>query len=271
MFASSYPRAKDFPPVNRCIYCGGIGDLTKEHVVPLGIAGNSLVLERASCRACAKITGGIEGAVLEGALGILREKFSSPTRHKSRRTGMSRRNLARLDEHGEWVGIGTVDVPVEQLPAICIFPQLNAPRIFAPPDAGAGWTGEFWLWQEHVETPAPIASSTDGASIHVGKVNPELFARFLAKIAHGYAVAYLGVDGFTPFLPGLILDDSSDPFLYVGGYSEPPADPAALHQFEQGHAVLGGTKYALVRIRLFASLGAPEYVVVAGTYNYCCD
>lgn len=271
MFASSYPRTKEFPPVDRCIYCGGTADLTKEHVVPLGIAGHSMILERASCRACAKITGGIEGSVLEGSLGILREKFSSPTRHRSRRTGMSRRNLARLDDNGEWVGAGTLEVPVDQLPAICIFPQLNAPRIFAPPEADGGWSGTFWLWQEHVAVPSPIAPKTDGASIHIGKVNPQLFARFLAKIAHGYAVAYLGVDGFAPFLPEVILDESSDPFLYVGGYSEPPANEAALHSVEHGYAVLGGTKFVLVRIRLFASLGAPEYVVVAGTYCTCCE
>lgn len=271
MFASSYPRTKESPPINRCIYCGATSDLEKEHVVPLGIAGHSMVLERASCRACAKITGGIEGAVLEGALGILREKFSSPTRHKTRRKGVSRRTLARRDEHGEWVGAGTLDVPVDQLPAICIFPQLNAPRIFAPPEAADGWTGEFWLWQEHVAVPAPIASATDGASIHVGKVNPELFARFLAKIAHGYAVAYLGVDGFTPFLLEAILSESSDPFLYVGGFSEPPANEHALHFLQHGHAVLGDTTLVLVRIRLFASLGAPEYVVVAGKYNFCCE
>jgi hypothetical protein len=271
MFASSYPRMKEFPPIDRCIYCVATRDLTKEHVLPLGIAGHSMVLERASCRACAKITGGIEGAVLEGALGILREKFGSPSRHKSRRTGISRRTLARRDEQGEWVGAGTLDVPVEQLPAICVFPLLNAPRIFAPPEAAGGWTGNFWLWQDHVAVPAPISSATGGASIHIGKVNPQLFARFLAKIAHGYAVAYLGVDGFTPFLPNVILDESSDPFLYVGGFSEPPANEAALHFVEQGHAVLGDTKFALVRVRLFASLGAPEYVVVAGTYNVCCE
>lgn len=228
MFASSYPRTKEFPPVDRCIYCGATDDLTKEHVVPLGIAGHSMILERASCRACAKITGGIEGAVLEGSLGILREKFSSPTRHKSRRTGISRRTLAIRDEHGQWVGTGTLDVPVAQLPAICMFPQLNAPRIFAAPDAADGWTGTFWLWQEHVPVPAPIASSTSGAGIHIGKVNPQLFARFLAKIAHGYAVAYLGVDGFTPFLPEVILSESSDPFLYVGGFSE-AAEPCRPH------------------------------------------
>lgn len=95
-------------------------------------------------------------------------------------------------------------------------------------------------------------------------VNPTLFARFLAKITHGYAVAHLGMDGFRPYLPPIILMDTEDPFRYVGGYSEPPPNSEALHQVTQGYAELNGTKFVLIRMRLFALLGAPEYLVVAG-------
>src|SRR4051794_18019482 len=37
------------------------------------------------------------------------------------------------------------------------------------------------------------------------KFSPDIFCRFIAKIGHGAAVAELGLDAFTPFLPDVIL------------------------------------------------------------------
>ena len=49
----SAAKARVFPPVGRCIYCGGDGGgtLTKEHIFPAGLGGG-LVLPRASCTSC---------------------------------------------------------------------------------------------------------------------------------------------------------------------------------------------------------------------------
>src|SRR5262245_11922729 len=50
------------PPINYCIYCDVSGQdtsLTDEHVVPYALNGD-IVLQSASCEACAKITSGIE-------------------------------------------------------------------------------------------------------------------------------------------------------------------------------------------------------------------
>lgn len=264
MFADSYPRLKQFSPIECCMYCRSTADLTKEHVVPLGIAGHSMVLERASCRDCARRTSQLESAVLEGGLRILRQKYNSPTRHKNRRKGLIKTHLARSNEDGEWVHQENIVVGIDQIPAVCVLPELNAPRIFASADASPGWTGSFWFWQEEMALPTLNSSIAGRGGLHVAEVNPTLFARFLAKIAHGYAVAHLGMDGFRPYLPPVILRDTEDPFRYVGGYLEPPPNPGALHQVTQGYAEINGAKYVLVRIRLFALLGAPEYVVVAG-------
>ena len=52
-------QSRRYAPVGRCIYCGAFSNaLTKEHIIPFGLAGNALVLPKASCQTCAAITGG---------------------------------------------------------------------------------------------------------------------------------------------------------------------------------------------------------------------
>ena len=92
-------------------------------------------------------------------------------------------------------------------------------------------------------------------------LDTDALCRVLAKIAHSYAVAELGLGGFTPLLREFIRGEGGDRFRYVGGEFKPGAPGAGLHEigFEQGV-----TGYLVVRIRLFASLGAPVYRVVVG-------
>jgi len=51
--------------VRRCIYCGSSDSLQKEHVIPLALQGH-FVLDHASCRRCAVITGRMEQEMLRG-------------------------------------------------------------------------------------------------------------------------------------------------------------------------------------------------------------
>jgi len=51
--------------IGECVYCGAKENLANEHIVPLALGGN-LVLQNASCRSCAKITGKFEQRVLRG-------------------------------------------------------------------------------------------------------------------------------------------------------------------------------------------------------------
>src|ERR1700693_5445244 len=62
-----------YEAVGRCIYCSSLGDpdLHDEHIIPDAIGGRYL-LPKASCLACATITGAFEGRVISGLYGDAR-------------------------------------------------------------------------------------------------------------------------------------------------------------------------------------------------------
>ena len=72
-----------YKPHGRCIYCGTIDALQREHIIPFGLSG-SAVLPKASCRRCAEITGRFENDVLRGPLWAVRvyRKLRSRRKHK---------------------------------------------------------------------------------------------------------------------------------------------------------------------------------------------
>jgi hypothetical protein len=49
----SAAKARRFDPAGHCIYCGGDGKLTKEHIYTQGLSGG-LILPDASCATCQK-------------------------------------------------------------------------------------------------------------------------------------------------------------------------------------------------------------------------
>lgn len=263
----TYPPPKPQKTLGVCIYCGDTNDLTDEHVVPFGLAKNSLVLPKASCKACAALTSLVEMGFLREGLGILREKFGAPTRRGKRRTGLASRWLVERAEDGVITPNGQLsEFRIRDLPAMCMMPVLNPAREVVAPGHRNGWTGQFWIWREDVNLPAALRP---GKALHIGKINPAQFARLLAKIAHGVAVAELGLNAFRPFLRDVILKDDVDPFQYVGGAGIPDPAEGVLHAWEQGfaeaeHAGKSDARYVIVLIRLFACLGAPQYLVVAG-------
>ena len=92
-----------------------------------------------------------------------------------------------------------------------------------------------------------------------------MFGRMLAKIAHSYAVAELGLTGFTPLLLDIIKDPDT-PFMghLVGGGFESGEQPRDdLHEISIDPLFL--PRRVVVQIRLFVTSGLPTYWVVAGT------
>jgi hypothetical protein len=81
------PKEHVYRPIWFFIYCsdGRIKETTKgklgaEHIIPFGL-GSVMILPRASCKKCGKITGKIEESCLRMMLGPTRIRMSLPTRN----------------------------------------------------------------------------------------------------------------------------------------------------------------------------------------------
>jgi hypothetical protein len=101
-----------------------------------------------------------------------------------------------------------------------------------------------------------------------GGISAETFARLLAKIAHAYAVAQFGLDGFIPCLPRSVIGDPpyTDLIRYVGSSMVQEGKAKERHQiWTSCREDVHGNELLVVYVRLFGDLGMPSHYVVVGT------
>jgi len=117
----------------------------------------------------------------------------------------------------------------------------------------------------HVHLQA-LSESLGVAEIQpIGTFSAPEFFRMLAKIAHAFAVAELGLDSFTPYLIPIIVEgDTSNCAQYIGGlqYEEPLG--AELHELSFDSHTCDKPEIVSVKIRLLAPLQTPTYYVAVG-------
>jgi hypothetical protein len=249
-----------FDPVGKCIYCGDSAPpLTREHIIPSGLGGLDFLPE-ASCTICAKETGRVEQFCLRTMLWPIRNSLGlrSKYRHKDR----PERFPVDIVTTG---GPKTVDIEPADHPVSLAMPLLDLPGILNGRPSSDRVEFRLWIW---VDENAIKASKALGGIGFVGRpFEFGRFARLLAKIAHAKAVAELGVDGFAPLLPNLVLGNAKAPSRFVGCYSGEPiaAESNVVHRLHLEWLTVDKTTYVNANIRLFAQLGTPTYLVVVGT------
>lgn len=77
----------EIPSFGECIYCGALAkdvELTDEHIVPLSLGGNAVILD-GSCKACASETTKLENEIAHKVLWEFRAHVNAPTRRKKKR------------------------------------------------------------------------------------------------------------------------------------------------------------------------------------------
>lgn len=260
-----------YPPVGFCIYCGSdtyahgssrkLGD---EHIIPEGLGGR-LILKEASCKSCEKITSQAE-------LEWLRGSFYAARVHKGLGK-KKRRTLQTLPlkilTNGKVV---IKDVPLKEYPSMVVTLLFDTPEILLGLNpvnkvlSGGVAVGTFppfgellkdYLAQGSVTIEPPRKSAT---STHLG--------RMLAKIAHAYAVAELGIKGFNSVLQPIILgNDIRHLAYYVGGSREisPPLSSHYSISLLNSRSATSMPVYE-VEIRLLSDIqGMPTYRVIVGT------
>lgn len=184
-------------PVDTCIYCrgdGGTDGLSREHIVPYGLGG-TFVLPAASCSTCADITKRFEQACLRQMFGAVRAQLNYPTRRKHERP--NRFSALRIRSEVE----ERITVAIGQHPTIMMFFVLDPPGLLRGQIGLKQFTYNA-TWACDLTGLAAERTKDIGSELPVVTQYVDLFSfcRMLAKIAHGFAVAQFGIDGFYSFL-----------------------------------------------------------------------
>jgi hypothetical protein len=251
-----------FSPVHRCIYCpndgsDGLGD---EHIIPFALNGTQ-ILPQASCHECERITSYLDGFIARSVFWHVRTSAGMQSR-----SGLPDEFPVILKFEGGREE--KVMVPSVIAPLTLVLPKFRMPTLLsgAKPDGNFRFTYTTWMRTSTEFDEFVRARGAKSGEVEVS-IKPQQFSRALAKIAHSYAVARLGLQGFTPLLVDLIHQRNVEraPELVGSDTETPPASYGVLHELD----LIPNPKFVIVRIRLFASSSAgetatPVYIIVAG-------
>ncbi|MBB3913886.1 hypothetical protein [Rhizobium fabae] len=255
-----------FPAVGRCIYCGSeTKKLGKEHVIPFGLAGHALVLPEASCNDCSTVTGKIEQVVLKHSFGAIRNTLGLPTRNpKDRPT-----ELPVFKSHFQpgatepYMNTETT-LPSDLYPLHFVGLLMDHPGMISGHPLWQPLPWDFYT-AANVDDFRRVNPEQDVA-LRIAAINPYVFAQFLAKVGHSYAVAAYGIEGFEPLLLDLIFGRTDGRFRpWIGGEKVvPPKESHGLHHISASRVKRGGYDLILVKMRFFRLFPSPIYYALAG-------
>lgn len=258
-----------YPSPGKCIYCGAKGNLSDEHIIPFALGGN-LILQNSSCADCATLTSAFELTCLRTMYGPLRLLYDLPTRRPKKRPKKLPLKVKFSSDETEWQ---TTLVDQKKFPFLVTFPYFDTPGLVNGNEiheSKGPKSQRFWIrgaspYYSFHELMENLLIELKAYSIFPeSKAEVPAFCKLLAKIAHAFAVAKIGLSGFKSILEPLIIkNDLSHCMHYIGsaGNDQPPEN--MLHnlnilEFNNINAVL-------VKIRLLCKIGTPTYIVAVGT------
>lgn len=252
--------------VGKCIYCGDDkSPLTDEHHIPEALGARG-VLVKASCRRCQKVINEeFEQFCLREMFNTARKRvgFGSRRRRPPRRTQLVVVDKDTLQHRS---------IVLENPPAMYPFPAFEGPTYVNGQMNVPMANPTVWMFQETAEL-GDFRRQNNAFAVRSPPVRFDYFARWLAKMAHGFAVNGLGLNGFDGFLPPLILGQSSDLNAYIGSkFEEPDPEDGAhaymlypwTHMLYPWTHPLTGEDLVIFQARLFACFKTPTYTVVVG-------
>ena len=250
-----------FSPVWHCIYCETKdATLGKEHIISLGLGGD-LLLPRSSCDACSRITGAIvENHCLRKMFLNLRLRYGITTRNPE-----DRPTEYPVKVHHSDGTSSDMLVPLPGLPSSAwTVPYFDTlPKALLGEEMGTTTTFRMMM-SCTLEDTRQLAKNSGGQSISFGETDTHLFFRMLAKIAHSFAYALLGINGFQPYLQELILTGKGNVGYFIGCEPRQEGDDWLLHRLELCEFTTRKARFLTVRMNLLSFLGIPRYVVVVG-------
>jgi hypothetical protein len=261
---------KTYRPVRQCIYCKRRATkLSLEHIVPFGLAANSLRLPAASCTRCQEKTKQFETVCLRHMWWPFRTKIGAPSRHKETpETFLLRRmTVTSINVDGSigYVPGTETAVPPDQFPLVYMAFKLPPPAILAGRDPEAQVDYEIWAVHNPEEFHA-VTGGKDKEGFRIGQGTPVEFTRLLAKIAHSYAAAELGLDAFEPILTHYIRNRPMRALEWIGGDMTIPPPRPILHDIRWRIQRMHTKQFVVVGelrrpLNQFAYLEQPLYTI----------
>lgn len=249
---------KRYDPVGRCIYCGktaedaGMKRLQEEHIVSYSLGG-TWVLPEASCATCGAKTGADEGNCAGQMLVTARTHFHWKSRKSKRPQKLKVGQV--LGYNGKWW-----DVSLDEHPPFIQLPSFFPPGVLMntrPDGAGMMITGTNMYtsptFMERLNALGPGGAVF--SNLEVGA-----FCRMLAKIAHAYTTAELGMGNFEPFLPDIVLEKVPYISHVVGSAFGTGTAASDLHEL----ALSKRGQLIICNVRLYGRYGLSSYLVVSG-------
>ncbi len=249
-----------YPPIGKCIYCGKTDDLRKEHILPFGLGG-STVLQGSTCGGCAKVTGQVEQKVLRGPMWGLRiyRGLKSRTKHEHAPKCYPLKIIRNGSEQ-------TVELPVNEFPILLHFPVFEPPAYLNPKNYEKGILVSGVITVSFGHRPEDVARALGVESISLEqRQEPVAFARMIAKMAYSWAAAEGKIGllrGGSPVVSA-ILGKTDDIGRWVGTITDPIKKYNGLlhriliHEDEDRHLLFG-------EVHLFSDSETPRYGVILG-------
>ena len=198
--------------------------------------------------------------------GPLRLLYDLPSRRRQGRPHQLNLKVKFVPEQ-EWE---LIPVAQERFPFLITFPYLGMPRILAGSemaDAPGPVTERLWIRGASPSYNLDELLQTLSVELKVHSLMPESkadvpsFCRLLAKMAHAFAIAELGIGSFDSTVSAYARGhDLSHCLQHIGSKDADEPSTNRLHELSIIDSRPNGM--LIVRIRLLAKLGTPTYYVV---------
>ena len=259
-----------YDPIGKCIYCKRTTvSLSDEHIVPLAFGGD-LILPKSSCMDCAeRINSQIEQPILRSDWGNFRIKHECPTRNKNK-VRPSNVELCKPDGF-------PMEIPIREYSTIVPLYDFNEARIWSRVPARENDFTMSVLASSNEEVAMQSTRYAEWDQAHRFVAKPYSFARWIAKIGYGYAIAELGDRTFVPIVTNTILGDSEDVFALVGGARSPHTGSlSGTYKLKTSFQIkvlvrrcgMRLVGLLIVRVQLLEPLAIPSYHAVVGIIDY---
>ena len=263
--------------VGKCIYCKKSDfELSDEHIIPYGLNGNQVLLD-ASCSDCSKITSAFERDILRHTFLLPRKAFRMRSYNKRKDEVPAK---LKIGESVKYIKIPKDDAPIIFALPIFLQPSILDNRPFQP---GIQGTGEFQIHEIRGIAKEKLRKKHGGPSkisFHIS-YKPTNFARMIAKIAYGFAVAHFGIDDIEDLgILSAIKGETDDIGKWVGCVNDERFAPnTVLHswkaQIEFSYLIEKPRETLDARlsykISLFSLFNTPEYTVIVGNVKNLMD